>query len=336
LLSSGGTTSSRQDVNMSDSVEGDKGRGRQAQEPGQIPATGLKDVMWRIFGAFSEKRITLIAAGVTYYLLLALFPAMAVLVSLYGLISDPAALEGTLDLLVAFVPASALDLVRQQLHALGTQSTGKLNVGFVIGLLFALWSANNGLKALFEGMNIVYGEDEKRGFVRLNAVTLSATAGVAILAIIFVFALGVLPLIASYILVDDAIALLARIVRWPLVLLLFGLSVGILYRYGPSRERARFQWISWGASLATIAWGATAAGYSYYLENFADYNATYGTLGAVFGLLIWTWLSVMILLLGAVINAELEHQTSVDSTTGPAKPMGKRGAVVADTIGRPP
>jgi membrane protein len=320
---------------MSDSVESDKGRGRQAQEPRQIPATGLKDVMWRIYATISEKRITLIAAGVTYYLLLALFPAMAVLVSLYGLISDPAALEGTLDILVAFVPTSALDLVRQQLHALGTQSTGNLNAGFVVGLMFALWSANNGLKALFEGMNIVYGEHEKRGFLRLNAVTLSATAGVAVLAIMLIFSLELMPLIASYILVDEEIALLARIVRWPLVLLLFGLSAAVLYRHGPSRERARFQWISWGANLATLAWGATAAGYSYYLENFADYNATYGTLGAVFGLLIWTWLSVVILLLGAVINAELEHQTSVDSTTGSAKPMGQRGAVVADTIGRP-
>ena len=168
----------------------------------------------------------------------------------------------------------------------------------------------------------------------LNMVTLSATAGVVVLAIIFVFALGVLPLIASYILVDDTIALLSLLVRWPLVLLLFGFSVAALYAYGPNRERARFQWISWGAGLATIFWGATSAGYSYYLENFADYNATYGTLGAVFGLLIWTWLSVMILLLGAVINAELEHQTSVDSTTGPAEPMGQRGAVVADTVGR--
>lgn len=260
---------------------------------------------------------------------------MAVLVSLYGLISDPAALEGTLDLLVAFVPTSALDLVRQQLHALGTQSTGNLNAGFVVGLMFALWSANNGLKALFEGMNIVYGEDEKRAFLRLNAVTLSATAGVAVLAIMLIFSLGLMPLIASYILVDEEIALLARIVRWPIVLLLFGLSAAVLYRYGPSRERARFQWISWGANLTTLAWGATAAGYSYYLENYADYNATYGTLGAVFGLLVWTWLFVVILLLGAVINAELEHQTSVDSTTGSAKPMGQRGAVVADTIGRP-
>lgn len=312
----------------------ERDRGREAESPSEIPARGLKDVVWRLYSALTEDRITLIAAGVTYYLLLALFPAMSALVSIYGFVSDPAAIVDRIAFLSSIMPADALNIFLNQVRALTTERSATLSIGLVGGLALALWSANNGMKALFEAMNVAYGENEKRNIVKLNLISLLFTLGALVLAIVILFSMGVVPAVLKYLWLDRFTEIIIRVVRWPVMMLFVACGIMMLYRFGPSREPAKLRWLTWGAAFSTIAWLAASIAVSYYLGNIADYNATYGTLGALIGFMVWTWISVIIVIVGAEINAELEHQTARDSTTGRPRPMGRRGAYMADTLGK--
>jgi membrane protein len=309
-------------------------RGREAERPSEIPSRGLKDVFWRIFQGVNDDRVTLIAAGVTYYLLLALFPAISALVSLYGFFSDPVAIADKVSFLSTVMPADALNIFLDQLRALASAGGATLSVGLIAGFLLALWSANNGMKALFDAMNVAYGESEKRSILRLNLISLGFTLGALILVIIIMIAMGVVPAVLKFLWLDRWAERIISFARWPAMMLFVGGGIMILYRFGPSREPAKLRWITWGAAFATVFWLAASLGVSFYLSNFADYNATYGTLGALIGFMVWTWVSVIIIIVGAEINAELEHQTARDSTTGSPKEMGSRGAYMADTIGK--
>jgi membrane protein len=311
-----------------------QGRGRLADTPNQIPAKGLKDVLYRIVSGVNEDRVTLIAAGVTYYLLLALFPALGAVVSLYGLVADPTAIATHIGFLAGIFPRGSFDLILNQLTALTQQKAGSLSFGFVLGLLVALWSANNGIKALCDAMNVAYEEDEKRGFIEYNLVSLAFTFGAIVIAVGLIVAIGVVPAVLKYFWLDQWIELLTRIARWPAILGLVLLGVMALYRYGPSRERAKLRWLSWGAVFTTGLWLVASIAFSFYLDHFANYNATYGTLGALIAFMVWVWILMIILIVGAELNAELEHQTARDSTTGSPLPMGERGAHVADTLGK--
>lgn len=308
-------------------------RGRDADKPAEIPARGLKDVFWRIVSGVMEDRVTLIAAGVTYYLLLALFPAASVLVSLYGLMADPAAIADRIASLGSVMPADALDIFLNQVRALSAERGATLSAGLVGGLALALWSANNGIKALFDAMNVAYREKEKRSIVRLNLVSLAFTFGAFLIAIVILFSMGVVPAVLNYFWLDRWAELIIRVARWPIMMVFVGFGIMALYRFGPSREPAKVRWLTWGAVFSTLLWFAASLGVSFYLSNIANYNATYGTLGALIGFMVWTWISAIIVIVGAEINAELEHQTTRDSTTGTPRPMGERGAYMADTLG---
>ena len=312
----------------------DADRGREATTPSQIPVAGWKDIAWRVAHEIVEDRVLLIAAGVTFYLILALFPALAAFISLYGLFADPADIAGHLSYLAALLPSAGLDIIRQQLQSLASQDSGSLRIGVIIGLAVALWSANGGVKALFEAMNVAYEEREKRSFLRLNLVSMTFTLATILAAIVLILAAGILPTVLAFLRVDRWAELLFAILRWPVLLLIALAGIAALYRFGPSRTRAKWRWLSWGAVLAVLVWTAASLAFSFYLRNFADYNATYGTLGAAIGLMMWIWISTAILIVGAEINAEMEHQTAHDSTVGEPKPRGERGAVVADTLGR--
>ncbi len=309
-------------------------RGRQADRPREIPAKGLKDVFWRVFAAVQEDRVMLVAAGVTFYLLLSIFPAMTALVSLYGFFADPASITDRLSFLNEIMPPEGLSIFFDQLRSLAGEKRSALSFGLIFGLAIALWSANNGVKALFEAMNIAYGEDEKRSFLRLNLVSFAFTLGGLIGLIILVVGLGIIPAIIAVVNLGGVTEMVLRVLRWPVLLVVIAFGITLLYRFGPSRERARLRWVTWGAIMAALLWVVGSLGVSYYLSNIADYNATYGTLGALIGFLFWTWISAIIVILGAEVNAELEHQTARDSTTGPERPMGERGAYMADTLGK--
>ncbi|MQW88163.1 YihY/virulence factor BrkB family protein [Sinorhizobium saheli] len=309
------------------------GRGRTATTPGEIPARGLRDVFWRVVSQVSEDRVPLIAAGVTFYILLALFPALTSLVSIYGLISDPAGIGEQITFLAGVLPKQSLQLVTDQLQAISSQKASSLSIGFIAGLLIALWSARNGVAALFEAMNIAYDEVEERGFIRLTLLILGFTAGGLLITAVLIAAIAVLPAVLAFLPLDQWLDRLARIARWPVLLLLIGAAIALVYRYGPHRDPPKLRWLTWGAAFSTLCWFPASLLFSFYIDNFADYNATYGAMGALIGFMLWIWVSTMIIIVGAELNAELEHQTARDSTTGPPKKMGKRDAYVADTIG---
>ena len=316
-----------------DHTELDHRRGRFAEGPSEIPARGWKDILWRVYEGISEDRILANAAGVTYYALLALFPGIAALVSIYGLFADPAAIVGHLDAIAGFAPGGAVDVICDQLTRLAAQGSTTLGISFVVGLLISLWSANAGIKALFDALNVVYQEKEKRSFIRLNAVTLSFT--IATIAFLLIALAGVvaLPVILNYLPLPELSRLLLEIARWPTLLVLVAFGLTLIYRYGPSRTEPRWQWITWGGAFAAITWLAASALFSWYAGNFGTFNKTYGSLGAIMGFMTWMWLSIIVVLVGAKLNAEIEHQTVRESTVGLPKPLGKRGAKMADTLG---
>lgn len=306
--------------------------GHHAVTPGDFTARAWWSILKRVWSETLRDRVPLIAAGATFYLLLALFPALAAFVSIYGFVADPNTIAEHIAFLGGLLPSGGIELIESQLKALAQQRTDALSVGFYAGLAVALWSANNGVKALFDAMNIAYEEDEKRGFLMLNLWSGLFTLGVILIGIGFLLTVGVVPAALALLRLDGWTDLLVRFLRWPVMLVMVVVGVSMLYRYGPSRRRAKWRWLSWGAGLATIVWIATSVGFSYYLQNFANYNATYGSLGAVIGFMVWTWISVMVLIVGAELNAEMEHQTAQDTTIGPGRPLGARGAIMADTV----
>lgn len=310
------------------------GRGRDAETPSQIGLAGWKDILWRVWESIGSDRVTLVAAGCTYFLLLALFPAITALVSVYGLFNDPASLGEQIVALAGFVPAGGLEIIQAQLERLVSQSDTTHGVTFLVGLGLALWSANAGVKTLFEAMNVAYGETEKRGFVRLNLITLLFTLGAILLAVAFLFAVAVVPAIVAWAGLSTVADWALSILRWPLVLVAAALALALLYRYGPSRDRAKWRWVTWGSGFAAAAWLLASILFSFYLSNFGNYDETYGSLGAVIGFMVWTWLSLIVVIVGAELNAEIEHQTARDSTIGPEAPLGARGAAMADTVGK--
>ena len=309
-------------------------RGRSANWPSEFGAVAWKDIGWRVWSEVKDDRVLLIAAGVTFYLLLALFPALAAFVSLYGFVADPTTIADQVSYLGGLLPNAGLEVIEQQLKALVSKDAEALSLGFLVGLAIALWSANNGVKALFDAMNVAYEEVEKRSFVRLNLTSAMFTLGAFIIASFMLLAVGIVPAMLALLHLERWTEVLIAFARWPLLLASIWLGISLIYRYGPSRDNAKWRWLNWGSILATFVWLSASVAFSFYLQNFANYDATYGSLGAVIGLMMWTWISVIILIIGAEINAEMEHQTAIDTTVGPPKPMSQRGAVVADTIGR--
>jgi membrane protein len=311
----------------------DDGRGRSTDRPSEISARGWKDILLRVYDGISDDRILANAAGVTYYALLALFPGIAALVSIYGLFADPNTIISDLDAVAGFAPGGAVDVIRDQLTRLAAQGSTTLGISFLVGLVISLWSANSGIKALFDALNVVYEEKEKRGFIRLNAVTLSFTIATIAFLLIALACVVALPVIVNYLPLPGVTSLLLRIAPWPILLVLLAFGLTLIYRYGPSRTEQQWQWITWGSMFAAIAWLAASALFSWYAANFGSFNKTYGSLGAIIGFMTWMWLSIIVVLVGAKLNAEIEHQTARESTIGRPEALGWRGAKMADTIG---
>jgi membrane protein len=311
----------------------EKGRGRSADTPTEIPARGWKDILWRTYEEFNKDRVMSVAAGVTYYALLALFPAIAALVSIYGLFADPGTIQDHLNTLSGVLPGGALDIIREQVTRIASQGSGKLGFGFVFGLGLSLWSSNAGMKAIFDALNIVYGEEEKRSFIKLNVLSLSFTLGAIAFILIALAGIIVLPIALNFIGLGSGTEWLVSIARWPILLIGIVVGLSLIYRFGPSRDKAEWRWVTPGGIVAAVLWLAVSMLFSWYVANFGSYNETYGSLGAVIGFMTWIWLSTTVVLLGAEINAEMEHQTAKDTTEGAHQPMGARGAQMADTVG---
>jgi membrane protein len=299
-----------------DRAPGQPRPGEQTQTSSQIPEPGSKNLLLRVFRGISEDRIMLIAAGVTYYVILALFPGIAAIISIYGLFADPSSIAAHLDTLSGFAPGGAVDLLRAQLTHLAQQNRAALGFGFAVSMVFSLWTANYGVSALFEALTAVYEEKEKRGFVKYYATTLAFTVGTIVLVLLSLAILIALPLVLDHIAHPAVPPVLLKIVRWPILFVLIVLALSVIYRYGPSRTAAQWRWITWGSAFAAVSWLAASALFSWYVANFGSYNKTYGSLGAIVGFMTWMWVSIVVVLIGAKLDAELERPTA------PAKAAG--------------
>ena len=312
---------------------GSDDRGRSAEAPTNIPGSGWKDVFARVRSESKDDGITLLSAGVAFYALLALVPGMVALVSLYGLVAKPSDVERQVTSSLSAAPQEVRALVTAQLTSIVNSAGGGAVLGVIFGTLLALWSASSGVGHLIEAVNRAYDEDETRGFAERKAISLAFTIG-AILFVVVSFALiAVLPALLAKSSLGTAGRVVVGVMRW--VIMLVGMVVGLalLYRYGPDREDPQWKWVTPGALVAAVAWVIGSLLFSFYTANFAKYNETYGSLGAVVIMLLWLFLTALVVIFGAEINCELERQTTRDSTVGRPEPMGERGAVAADTLG---
>lgn len=307
-------------------------RGRQADTPSDIPAKGWKDILWRAAREFADDDLAAWARSIAFAGVLALFPGLAAFVAVYGLFADIETARAQFASLAGVIPAETAAFMGDQMVRIAQANDTGLGLTFAFGLALSLWSANTGMKALFKGLNIAYDEEEKRGFLALNLVTLAFTAAAIAFLLVAIGAVVALPVVVTALGLNGGAQMLT-LLRWPALLALVMLGLSALYRYGPSRDKPQWRWVSWGGAVAAVLWLTGSALFSWYLERFADYDRTYGSLGAVFGFLMWLWLSALVVLLGAELNAEIEHQTARDTTEGHPQPMGARGAVVADHLG---
>ena len=286
-------------------------RGRTADAPTQIPWRGWKDVLWRTWQQISADRLLLIAAGVVFYAMLAVVPAITALVSLYGLFAKASSINEHLNFLAGVMPKGAYDLISEQIVRIAANSDGKLTFAFMVGLGLAIWSANAGMKAIFDALNVVYDEDENRSFIKLNMISLAFTFGAVVVLLLAIGSVVVLPLVLAYLgFAAEQQAGFLPLLRWPALFVVVTFGLEVLYRNGPSRRHAKWRWVSVGSVVAALVWIAVSLAFSWYLSKFADYNATYGSLGAVIGLMMWLWISTSVVLVGAELNSELEHQTA--------------------------
>ena len=307
--------------------------GRDATRPYHIPLKGWWQVAQRVWSESDRDNLSVVAAGCAFFALFAIFPALSALISLYGLTADPATLEQHFRMLSSVLPTQAYDIVIEQIHRISAAPGGTLGWSLVVSLGLALWSANAGTQAMMAAMNIAYEEPEHRSLFQyyLNALTVTI---IGILGgVVMLLAILYVPILFAFTGYSHAFELVVRVVRWPFLALFVLVMLALLYRYGPCRRRsAQWQWVSVGSLFAMVVWLIASAAFSLYVSNFANYDRFYGSLGAVIILLFWLYISFYIVLLGAEINAELELQTAQDTTEGTPRPMGKRGAFVADHV----
>jgi membrane protein len=289
-------------------------------------------VLKRVKAEVKEDNVSLLAAGVAFYAMLAIFPAIIAVVTIYGMVADPDQVETQVGEFAKSLPSGADELLTNQLTSVATAGRQALSIGLVISLLALLWSVSSGVQGLIKSLNVIYDEKETRGFVKLRGLSLLLTLGAIVVAVVALALITVFPSVIDRVGLGQAGQVAASVARWVVLAVLVLLALGVVYRLGPDRANPRWRWVSVGAVVALVLWLLGSVGFSFYVDNFGKYNQTYGALAAVIILLLWLFLSAFAVLLGAEFNAESERQTAADTTTGPERPPGQRGAEVADDI----
>jgi membrane protein len=308
-------------------------RGRTAENPDDIPVGGWWDITWRVFMRLGSDNVTLVAGGVAMYVLLSVFPGLAALVSFYGLFATPADVVEHLKDFSTILPPGVWEIFNAQLQELVQHSNSTLTLAAALSVAIALWSARSAMSALMTATNIAYGEREKRSFLRQVLISLAFTLG-AILGFLIMLVLGVgIPVALKLLGTGGGLQIVATVLRLAMLWVVAVLGLSVIYRYAPAREFARWRWVTWGSALAATLWLAASALFAFYVEHFGSYGKTYGALGSVIVLLMWFYISSIIAVLGAELNAEMERQTLKDTTVRGGAPLGQRGAYAADTIG---
>ncbi len=308
-------------------------RGRHATTPTDIPGAGWKDILLRVKGEIASDHVGLVAAGIAFYALLAIFPGIGAVMAIAGLVAEPAVVSEQISALGAILPEQAAEIVIGQATEVAGSQEGGLGLAAVIGILLSLWSASAAMSSTMEGLNVAYDETETRGFFHRTALRLLLTLGVIAGLFLTVGFIVVVPVVLAFLPLGSLAETIATLVRWPIVAAIAVGGLAILYRYGPSRDNAEWKWVTPGAGVAVILWLVASVAFAVYVRNFGSYQETFGTLGGVIVLLTWLWISAYIVLLGAELDAEIEAQTKHDTTVGEAMPMGRRGAEAADELG---
>ena len=276
--------------------------------------------------------VAIVAAGVAFFSLLAIFPLITACRSIYGYFADPSQVQGLLRNVNSVLPQDAWEILNRQITAVISAPGGKLGLGIAVGLLIALWSAGAGIRAIMRAMNIAYGERETRNLATFYALAASMTLSMIVFVWIALAVIIGVPAILHLLKLDGAVAIFSRFLPWVLLVSMFGFAAGVLYRFGPSRRPAKKRWVFPGIVFTTVTWLLISFGFSKFVAAFGNYNAIYGSLSAVIILLIWFWLTAYTVIVGAEINAEMERHTTVDTTRGPDRPLGERGAAMADYV----
>ena len=310
--------------------------GREAERPSQIPPRGWFAILKRVKAEVKQDNVPLLAAGVAFYAMLAIFPAIIAVVTVYGMVADPAQVESQVSEFAKSLPSGADQLITEQLTNVVNAGRQSLSIGLALSLLAVLWSVSSGVQGLVKSLNVIYDERETRGFVKLRGLSLLLTLGAIVVAVIALALIAVFPNFVESLGLGQVGELAASIGRWVFLAALMLAALAVLYRLAPDRANPRWRWVSWGAVVALALWLLGSVGFSWYVDNFGKYNQTYGALAAVIILLLWLFLSAFAVLLGAELDAETERQTARDTTTGPERPLGERDAEVADTVGESP
>lgn len=305
--------------------------GAKADRPTEIPAQGWKQIVKRGWKEAKADQVPLLAAGVAYYAFLAIFPALVAIVSIYGLFADPATITSQLESLTEALPGQARQVITDQVTALAARRTA-LGIGLIISILIALWSASGGISNMLTAITTAYDEEEKRGFIKKRLLSLALTVGAILFMLIMLGIVAVLPPLLNSIFGSGALKWVFQILGWLVLMVIVMVVLGILYRIAPDRDAPKIKWVSVGAVVATVIWLLASIGFSIYSSTFGNYAKTYGVFAGIVVLLFWLWLTAYAILLGAEINAETEQQTMADTTKGKEEPLGRRGAVKADSV----
>lgn len=307
-------------------------RGGEADKPSQIPKTGWKDISLRVRDKLKTDHVNIIAAGIAFYFFLAIFPAMTASLSMYGLVMDPADVTQQMRQFASVLPNQAHQMISELLRTLSTKPEETLGWSLLLSTLISLWSANKGTKAVFEGVNAAYNESSNRTYIKKNAITLVFTLGGTLFGFICLSLVVGFSTYIDYLGWSTIGSILLSLVRWVILATMVALALSIIYKVAPVRDNPEFKWVTWGAIIATLLWLTGSYLFSFYIDNFGKMDNTYGSFAAIIILMLWLFLTGYSVILGAEINAQMEHQTKKDTTVGEDMPMGQRNAYYADHV----
>ena len=305
--------------------------GAQAASPAAFGWPAWKAILGRVWINSGRHNVGLMAGGVAFYAFLSFVPLLGALVMTYGLIANPAVVARHMQMIIDLVPADAAKLIYDQLIALTTSAASKKGFGLLIALAVSIYGASRASGGMMSALNVVYEQEDKRSFVRSTMISSALIVGAIAIGIVGVLSASMLGFVGDMVSgIGPIAAAIVQIVTWLIAAALASFTIGAMYRFAPDRADARWQWVSVGALLATILWFVATIGFGFYAANFAGYDVTYGSLSAIVVLMMWLYISAYAVLIGALVNAEAERQTAIDTTTGRPQPMGERGATVAD------
>lgn len=304
-----------------------------AEKPSQLSWQSWKQIGKRVNSELTVDHISIVAAGVAFYFFLALFPTFIAAISIFGLVMEPGQIQQQISEAAYILPQQSSEMISNILEGIADKSGQTLGWSLILSLLFSLWSAQYGTKAVFEGINVAYDEIDERGFFKYNGLTLLFTLGGIVIGIICTLLVVIFPaIIKSINLSDYGVETVIQWLRWPVLALVVMGVLAVTYKIAPDRRNPQFRWVSWGAVIATILWLISSILFSMYISNFANYDKMYGSFAAVIILMLWFYITAYLILLGAEINSEMEHQTRKDTTIGKDRPMGQRNAYHADHV----